>query len=134
MPEEESSDDSTLLKAITIEPIVRGYISDWDAMEDLLHHLVYTSLGWEIGNEGHILFADPLLTPKVTATLKSEYVNRDFELLRPTYASESLVLIHVPCQDFMSFTQDSMLQSKLYYHSMQLGVFLVALLILVMGR
>lgn len=69
VPEEESLDNTILSKDITVDPIVRGFISDWDAMEDLLHHLLYSSLGWEIGNEGHILFADPLLTPKVIATL-----------------------------------------------------------------
>lgn len=50
---------------ITVDPIERGFIKDWDAMEDLLHHVLYTGLGWEIGNEGQILFTDPLCTPKV---------------------------------------------------------------------
>lgn len=49
-----------------IDPIVRGIIRDWDAMEDLLHHVLYTGLGWEMGNEGQILFTDPLATPKVS--------------------------------------------------------------------
>lgn len=61
--EDESLDATVLSEEITVDPIVRGFISDWDAMEDLLHHLVYSNLGWEIENEGHILFADPLLTP-----------------------------------------------------------------------
>lgn len=50
---------------VAVDPIVRGFIRNWDAMEDLLHHVLYTGLGWEMGNEGQILFADPLLTPKV---------------------------------------------------------------------
>lgn len=49
-----------------VDPIVRGFVKDWDAMEDLLHHVLYTCLGWEIGDEGQILFTDPLSTPKVT--------------------------------------------------------------------
>lgn len=49
----------------TVDPIVRGFIKDWDAMEDLLHHVLYNGLGWEMGNEGQILFTDPLSTPKV---------------------------------------------------------------------
>lgn len=49
-----------------VDPVVRGFVKDWDAMEDLLHHVLYTCLGWEIGDEGQILFTDPLSTPKVT--------------------------------------------------------------------
>lgn len=57
--------NASALQDITIEPVVRGFIRDWDAMEDLLHHVLYSGLGWEMGNEGNILFTDPLLTPKV---------------------------------------------------------------------
>lgn len=49
----------------TVDPIVRGFVKDWDAMEDLLHHVLYTGLGWELGSEGQLLFTDPLFTPKV---------------------------------------------------------------------
>lgn len=51
---------------VTVDPIVRGFIKDWDAVEDLLHHVLYSGLGWEIGNEGQILFTDPLCTPKAS--------------------------------------------------------------------
>ena len=50
---------------VTLDPIERGFIRDWDAMEDLLRYVAYTGLGWEDGNEGNILFTDPLSTPKV---------------------------------------------------------------------
>jgi actin-related protein 7 len=50
---------------VAFEPVVRGYVRDWDAMEDLLNYVLYSGLGWEIGNEGQILFTDPLCTPKV---------------------------------------------------------------------
>ncbi|MCL7033009.1 hypothetical protein MKW94_021096, partial [Papaver nudicaule] len=64
MPEDGILSDSSALEDVTIDPVVRGFIRDWDAMEDLLHHVLYTGLGWEIGNEGQVLFTDPLLTPK----------------------------------------------------------------------
>ncbi|KAK6161596.1 hypothetical protein DH2020_004977 [Rehmannia glutinosa] len=64
VPEDESLTDASLLENVTVDPVVRGFIRDWDAMEDLLRHVLYTGLGWEIGNEGHILFTDPLSTPK----------------------------------------------------------------------
>ena len=66
MNEDGSLPDSPSLQANNVDPVVRGFIKDWDAMEDLLHHVLYNGLGWEIGNEGQILFADPLLTPKVS--------------------------------------------------------------------
>lgn len=52
---------------VAVDPIERGFVKDWDAMEDLLHHVLYSGLGWEIGNEGQILFTDPLCTPKVSS-------------------------------------------------------------------
>lgn len=56
---------SSAFEEVTVDPVVRGFVKDWDAMEDLLHHVLYTCLGWEIGEEGQILFTDPLSTPKV---------------------------------------------------------------------
>lgn len=61
-----SVDNSTLVEDVTVDPVVRGFIRDWDAMEDLLHHVLYAGLGWEEGNEGQILFTDPLCSPKVS--------------------------------------------------------------------
>lgn len=65
MADDGSLVDTSLSEDITVDPVVRGFIKDWDAMEDLLHHILYTGLGWEMGNEGQILFTDPLSTPKV---------------------------------------------------------------------
>lgn len=59
------SADNPIFEDVTLDPIERGFIKDWDAMEDLLRYVVYTGLGWEEGNEGQILFTDPLCTPKV---------------------------------------------------------------------
>ncbi len=64
VPDDGSVTDS-LFEDVTVDPVVRGFIRDWDAMEDLLRHVLYSGLGWEIGNEGQILFTDPLCTPKV---------------------------------------------------------------------
>jgi actin-related protein 7, plant len=49
-----------------VQPVVRGFVKDWDAMEDLLNYALYQNIGWEIGDEGQILFTEPLFTPKVT--------------------------------------------------------------------
>jgi actin-related protein 7 len=68
MLDDGSITDGSPVDDVAIDPVVRGYIRDWDAVEDLLHHVLYTGLGWEIGNEGHILFTDPLCTPKVCET------------------------------------------------------------------
>lgn len=63
--EDDEHADKTDFQDITVDPIVRGIVKSWDAMEDLLHYVLYTRIGWEIGNEGQVLFADPILTPKV---------------------------------------------------------------------
>ncbi|KAF3440662.1 hypothetical protein FNV43_RR18946 [Rhamnella rubrinervis] len=91
MVEDGSMNDSTLYEDITVDPIVRGFIRDWDAMEDLLHHVLYTGLGWEMGNEGQILFTDPLATPKA---VREQLVQLMFETFNISgfYASEQAVL------------------------------------------
>jgi actin-related protein 7 len=48
-----------------VHPVVRGFVKDWDAMEDLLSYVLYRNIGWEMGDEGQILFTQPLFTPKV---------------------------------------------------------------------
>jgi actin-related protein 7 len=52
-----------------VHPVVRGFVKDWDAMEDLLSYVLYRNIGWEMGDEGQILFTEPLFTPKVMFTL-----------------------------------------------------------------
>uniref|UniRef100_A0A7N0USI6 Actin-related protein 7 n=1 Tax=Kalanchoe fedtschenkoi TaxID=63787 RepID=A0A7N0USI6_KALFE len=75
----------------TVDPVVRGFVNDWDAIEDLLHHVLYSGLGWEIGNEGQILFTDPLCTPKA---IRERLVQMMFETFNISglYASEQAVL------------------------------------------
>lgn len=89
--EDDSAEDASSVEDITVDPIVRGFIRDWDAMEDLLHHVLYSGLGWEIGNEGHILFTDPLSTPK---GLREQLVQLLFETFNVSgfYAAEQGVL------------------------------------------
>lgn len=91
MNEDGSIPDSPSMQANNVDPVVRGFIKDWDAMEDLLHHVLYNGLGWEIGNEGQILFADPLLTPKA---VREQLVQLMFETFNISgfYASEQAVL------------------------------------------
>ncbi|XP_057976313.1 actin-related protein 7-like [Malania oleifera] len=91
MPEGGSLTDGSLFEDISVDPIVRGFIRDWDAMEDLLHHVLYSSLGWEMGNEGQVLFTDPLSTPKA---VKEQLVQMMFETFNISgfYASEQAVL------------------------------------------
>ena len=72
MLEDGSVADSAVSEDIAVEPVVRGFVRDWDAMEDLLNHVLYTGLGWEIGNEGQILFTDPLATPKVSILVSNQ--------------------------------------------------------------
>ncbi|GFS37261.1 actin-related protein 7 [Actinidia rufa] len=87
MPEDGSLADISL----SVDPVERGFIRDWEAMEDLLHHVLYTGLGWEIGNEGQILFTDPLSTPKA---VREQLVQLLFETFNISgfYASEQAVL------------------------------------------
>ncbi|KAI4384666.1 hypothetical protein MLD38_002788 [Melastoma candidum] len=90
-PEDGAAVDDTLPDEIFVDPIERGFIKDWDAMEDLLHHVLYSGLGWEIGNEGQILFTDPLCTPKA---VREQLVQLMFETFNISgfYASEQAVL------------------------------------------
>ncbi|XP_077221287.1 actin-related protein 7 [Tasmannia lanceolata] len=91
MPEDGDLMDSSVFEDFSVDPVVRGFIRDWDAMEDLLHHVLYTALGWEIGNEGQILFTDPLSTPKA---VRERLVQLLFETFNISgfYASEQAVL------------------------------------------
>ncbi|KAL1559217.1 Actin-related protein 7 [Salvia divinorum] len=91
LPVDESLTDSSSLENVIVNPVVRGFIRDWDAMEDLLSHVLYTGLGWEIGNEGQILFAEPLATPKA---VREQLVQLMFEKFNISgfFASEQAVL------------------------------------------
>lgn len=84
-------DDNPLFEDTFVDPVSRGFIRDWDAVEDLLHHVLYTGLGWEMGNEGQVLFTDPLSTPKA---VREQLVQMMFETFNISgfYASEQAVL------------------------------------------
>ncbi|XP_073005214.1 actin-related protein 7 [Typha latifolia] len=79
------------IEEVTVDPVVRGFVKDWDAMEDLLRHVLYTNIGWEIGEEGQILFTEPLFTPKA---FREQLVQLMFETFNVSgfYASEQAVL------------------------------------------
>ncbi|GJN20751.1 hypothetical protein PR202_gb08168 [Eleusine coracana subsp. coracana] len=74
-----------------VHPVVRGFVKDWDAMEDLLNYVLYRNIGWEIGDEGQILFTEPLFTPKA---LREQLVQLMFEKFNVSgfYDSEQAVL------------------------------------------
>ncbi|GJR53043.1 actin-related protein 7, partial [Tanacetum coccineum] len=48
MNDDGSIPDSSSLLANNVDPVVRGFVKDWDDMGDLLHHVLYNGLGWEI--------------------------------------------------------------------------------------
>ncbi|KAJ1702742.1 hypothetical protein LUZ63_002521 [Rhynchospora breviuscula] len=89
--EETGGDGTGNDEEVMVDTVVRGFVSDWDAMEDLLHHVLYTNIGWEIGDEGQILFTEPLFTPKY---LREQLVQLMFETFNVSgfYASEQAVL------------------------------------------
>ncbi|KAJ4953726.1 hypothetical protein NE237_030558 [Protea cynaroides] len=91
MPEDGAMPSSSAFEDITVDPVVRGFIRDWEAMEDLFHHVLYTGLEWEVGNEGQILFTEPLSTPKA---VREQLVQMMFETFNVSgfYASEQAVL------------------------------------------
>lgn len=91
LPEDGSLVDISQPEDVIVDPVVRGFIRDWEAMEDLLHHVLYSGLGWEMGNEGQILFTDPLSTPKA---VREQLVQLMFESFNVSgfYASEQAVL------------------------------------------
>ncbi|CAL9780249.1 unnamed protein product [Musa acuminata subsp. burmannicoides] len=61
--EDDEGADASMIEEVTGDPVVREFIMDWNAMDDLLRHVLYTNLGWADGG-GLILFTDPLFTPK----------------------------------------------------------------------
>eukprot|EP01018_Ginkgo_biloba_P012678 Gb_09583 [translate_table: standard] len=88
--EDIQSTDLATFQDITIHPIVRGVIEDWDVMENLLNYVFYIGLGWKVGNEGQVLYADPLLTPK---GIREQLVQLMIEMfnMRGLCASEQVV-------------------------------------------
>ncbi|CAH8285174.1 unnamed protein product [Eruca vesicaria subsp. sativa] len=86
-----SSSAVTVLEDVTLDPIERGFIRDWDVMEDLLRYIVYSGIGWEEGNEGNIFFTDPFSTPKA---IREQLVQLMFKTFNVSgfYASEQAVL------------------------------------------
>uniref|UniRef100_A0A2K2C453 Actin-related protein 7 n=1 Tax=Populus trichocarpa TaxID=3694 RepID=A0A2K2C453_POPTR len=83
--------NESVFEDVTVDPVVRGHIRNWDAMEDLLQYVLYGGLDWEEGNEGQILFTEPLCTPKA---VREQLVQLMFETFNVSgfYASEQAVL------------------------------------------
>lgn len=47
-----------------VHPVDRGRILDFDRLEELLYSVLYQELGWREGQEGAVMVADPILTPR----------------------------------------------------------------------
>nr|GEU87630.1 actin-related protein 7 [Tanacetum cinerariifolium] len=101
MNNDRSISDSPSLLANNVDPVVRGFVKDWDAMEDLLHHILYNGLGWEIGNEGQIFICISTVNPKENLeellrilAIKEQLVQLMFETFNISgfYASKQAVL------------------------------------------
>ncbi|KAF2293565.1 hypothetical protein GH714_002851 [Hevea brasiliensis] len=80
MLEDGSSADRSLFEDANVDLVIGGFIRDWDAMEDLLHYVLYTSLEWAKGNEGQILFTDPLYIAPVIEGAIQHIASRRFEI------------------------------------------------------
>uniref|UniRef100_A0A453LZC4 Actin-related protein 7 n=1 Tax=Aegilops tauschii subsp. strangulata TaxID=200361 RepID=A0A453LZC4_AEGTS len=89
--ENEVADGAAAVVEEVVQPVVRGFVKDWDAMEDLLTYVLYRNIGWEMGDEGQILFTQPLFTPKA---LREQLVQLMFEKFNVSgfYDSEQAVL------------------------------------------
>eukprot|EP00897_Mesotaenium_endlicherianum_P000558 jgi/Mesen1/10502/ME000083S10010 len=48
-----------------VHPIERGIIENWEVMESIWRYIFYSQMGWELGNEGQVLVAEPLCASKV---------------------------------------------------------------------
>lgn len=46
------------------QALKRGEIIDWEALEALLYYTVYERLRWRPGEEGQLLYCEPLFTPR----------------------------------------------------------------------
>ncbi|AQK65257.1 Actin-related protein 7 [Zea mays] len=79
--EDQEMADGAVVEEV-VHPVVRGFVKDWDAMEDLLNYVLYRDIGWEIGDEGSL------------QTLREQLVQLMFEKFNVSgfYASEQAVL------------------------------------------
>jgi actin-related protein 7 len=49
---------------LTVHPVQRGVVTNWDALEALLHYSLYEQLGWAEGGEAGLLVVEPILTSR----------------------------------------------------------------------
>lgn len=71
--ESEVADGAPPVVEEVVQPVVRGFVKDWDAMEDLLTY---------------VLFTEPLFTPKVP--LPSPFLRRKQRICTKVSLSESV--------------------------------------------
>jgi actin-related protein 7 len=68
------------LQPRVVHPVQRGQICHLDGLEALTHHVLYTALGWEMGREGSVVVAEPLLTPRRHRELLAQCMFEVFNL------------------------------------------------------
>jgi actin-related protein len=64
-------------------PVVNARVVDADALEAVLHYTLYELLGWQYGEEGGLMVAEPLFTPKAE---REQLVHLLFEVRSPRRA------------------------------------------------
>ncbi|GFR47912.1 hypothetical protein Agub_g9712 [Astrephomene gubernaculifera] len=61
-------------------PIRRGKILDWDQFESLAYYVLYELMGWELGNEGHVMLCEPLLTGRTDREMMTQLMFEVFNV------------------------------------------------------
>lgn len=83
-----------LPEAGAVHPVQRGVIVDWDVMEDLWRYILYNQVGWELGNEGQILIAEPTFTSKATRERLVQLMFEDLNVAGLYCAEQSLLSLY----------------------------------------
>ncbi|KAK3253619.1 Actin-related protein 7 [Cymbomonas tetramitiformis] len=61
-------------------PIRRGLVEDWEQVESIWHYIFYEELGWVYGDEGSVLYTEPLFTPRKSRENLSQILFETFNV------------------------------------------------------
>lgn len=75
----------------SIEVIREGQIADWAGLERILYDAVYMQLGWEKGEEGHLLIAEPLCTSREDREQLAQLAFEVFNVTGLFFADQALL-------------------------------------------
>ncbi|KAK9820164.1 hypothetical protein WJX72_006966 [[Myrmecia] bisecta] len=75
-----SNEELATLPGHIVTTGVRGTISNWDGFESILHHILYNQFGWEVGDEGSLLIAEPLYTSKADRERLTQLMFEEFNV------------------------------------------------------